>query len=70
MSPLKQLYEQYIEDSPVNAGLKATYAMLEEDSDYSSCVIDFKEEVKCERKTAFYAGFKTAVQLIMGAGQE
>ncbi|MDE6797194.1 MAG: hypothetical protein K2J36_04190 [Ruminococcus sp.] len=69
MNPLKQLYKQYSDDNPVNAGLKATYAMLEEDSNYSSCVIDFKEEVKYECETAFYAGFKTAIQLLMGGGQ-
>ncbi|MDE5583248.1 MAG: hypothetical protein K2J08_06065 [Ruminococcus sp.] len=69
MNPLKQLYELYSDANPVNAGLKVTYNLLQKDSNFSSCVSDIREDVECEREKAFEAGFKTAVQLLIGGGQ-
>ena len=70
MNPLKQLYELYSDANPVNAGLKVTYVMLKEDSNWSSCVSDIREDVECEREKAFCTGFNTAVKLLTGAGNE
>lgn len=70
MTPLKQLYEQYFNDNPVNAGLKVTYDTLKKDNNYSTIVHDIIEGVESEREKAFYTGFKTAVQLLLGANNE
>lgn len=69
MTPLKQLYENYSDYNPVNAGLKADYSILEKDSNYTSFAANLSCDVEYEREEAFNAGFRTAVQLLIGGGQ-
>lgn len=68
MTPLKQLYENYSDYNPVNAGLRAYYSILEKDINYTAFAENLSCDVEYEREQAFNAGFRTAVQLLMGGG--
>ncbi len=66
MTPLKQLYENYRDYTPIHPGLKTDFNILEKDSNYTSFAQDMSGDVDYEREQAFKAGFRTAVQLLMG----
>lgn len=65
---MEALYNEWadkeIELSPEYVGLLNKYA-----KDFGEC-IDIADAIVSEQRKAFNAGFKTAVKLLMGGGQE
>lgn len=67
MNPIETLYENYRDKLSYNLMIKIAYDVLKESDELYEFAKDLSEGIELERKEAFNAGFRTAVQLLIGS---
>ncbi len=67
INPLKQLYFNYCNENPDNPLIKTSLDKLLNIKELSTLTDIFIEGIEAEKEETFYAGFNTAVKLLLGS---
>ena len=69
MNPLQTLYINYTESTKASYKYRRSVKELSKNTENSALLDELFDGVCEDEEKAFYAGFKTAVQLLMGGEQ-